>query len=49
MGVAKAGRDTALKAKAALVVNGAFHHRVDHGGGGKVGTNGRAAVDNRQQ
>jgi hypothetical protein len=49
MGVAKAGRDTAVKAKAALVVNGAFCHCVDHGGGRKVGANGRAAVDSRQQ
>ncbi len=49
MGVAKVGRDTAVKAKAAPVVNGAFCHCVDHGGGRKVGANGRAAVDSRQQ
>ncbi len=49
MGVAKAGRDTAVKAKAAPAVNGAFHRRVDHGGGRKVGGDGRATEDNRQQ
>jgi hypothetical protein len=49
MGVAKADGDTAVKAKAAPAVNGAFHCRMDHGGGGKVGANGRAAVDNRKQ
>jgi hypothetical protein len=42
-------KDTAVKAKAAPVVNGAFHRRMDHGGGRKVGRDGRAAVDNRQQ
>ncbi len=31
IGVAKAGKDTAVKAKAALAVNGAFRHRMDHG------------------
>jgi hypothetical protein len=49
IGVAKADRDTAVKAKAAPAMNWAFHCHVDHGGGGKVGGNGRAAVDNRQQ
>jgi hypothetical protein len=49
MGVAKAGRDTAVKAKAAPVVHGAFRCRVDYGSGRKVGANVRAAVDNRQQ
>jgi hypothetical protein len=49
MGVAKAGRDTAVKAKAALAVIGAFHRHVDHGSGGKVGSTGRAAVDIRHQ
>ncbi len=49
MGVAKAGGDTAMKAKAALVVNGMFCRCVDHGGGKKVGGDGRAAVDNSQQ
>jgi hypothetical protein len=29
MGVAKVGRDTAVKAKAVPVVNGAFHRHVD--------------------
>jgi hypothetical protein len=48
MGVAKVCKDTAMKAKAALAVNGAFHCPVDHGGGRKVGANGRAAVDNQQ-
>jgi hypothetical protein len=43
------GGDTAVKSKAALVVNGEFCHHVDHGGSGKVGGNDRAAVDNRQQ
>jgi hypothetical protein len=47
-GVAKASGDTAVKAKAALVMNGAFYCCVDHGGSGKVGANGRVAVDNRQ-
>jgi hypothetical protein len=47
MGVAKAGRDTAVKEKAALAVNRVFCHRVDHGGSRKVGANGRTAVDNR--
>jgi hypothetical protein len=50
MGVAKASRDTATKAKAAPAVNGAFRRHVDHGSGGKVGgANGRVAVNNRQQ
>jgi hypothetical protein len=49
MGVAKAGGDTAVKEKAALVANGAFRHHVDLGSRGKVGSNGRVAVDNRQQ
>ncbi len=49
MGVAKAGGDTAAKAKAALAGNGAFCCRVDHGSGGKVGIDGRAAVDIRQR
>jgi hypothetical protein len=35
MGVAKVGGDTVVKAKAALVVNGAFCRRLDHGGSGK--------------
>ncbi len=48
MGVAKLGVDTAVKAKVALAVNWAFRGRVDHVGGGKVGANGRAAVDNIQ-
>jgi hypothetical protein len=38
-----------VKAKAALVVNGAFHRRMDHDGGGKDGGNSRAAVDNKQR
>jgi hypothetical protein len=49
MGVAKANRDTAVKAKAALAVNGVFRCCVDHGSSGKDGANGRAAIDNRQQ
>ncbi len=49
VGVAKAGGDTAVNAKAALVVNEAFRHCVDHGGGRKVCANGREAVDNRHQ
>ncbi len=49
MGVAKAGGDTAVKAKAALTVNGAFCCHVDHGRGRKVGAKSRAAVENRQQ
>ncbi len=48
-GSGKGGRDTAVKAKAAPVVNVAFCSRVDHGGSGKVGTDGRVAADNRQQ
>ncbi len=44
-----AGGDTAVKAKAALAVNGAFFCHVDHGSSRKVGANSRAAVDNRQQ
>ncbi len=47
MGVAKTGGDTAVKANAAPAVNGAFCRCVDHGGGGKVGASGRAAVNNR--
>ncbi len=43
------GGDTAVKAKAAPGVNGALCHRVDHGGGGKVGSDGMAVVDNRKQ
>ena len=46
IGVAKAGRDTAVKEKAAPVVNGAFRCHVDHGGGRKVGGNGTAVVRN---
>jgi hypothetical protein len=49
LGVAKVGGDTAMKAKAALAVNETFPCRMNHGGGRKVGANGRAAVDNRQQ
>jgi hypothetical protein len=49
MGVSKAGGDIAVKAKAVPAVNGAFQRCVDHGSGRKVGANGRAAVDNRQQ
>jgi hypothetical protein len=49
MGVAKAGRDTAVKSKAAPVVNGAFCCCLDHGGGRNVGVDGRVVVDNRQQ
>jgi hypothetical protein len=49
MGVAKAGGDKAVKAKAALVVNRAFCCRVDRSSGRKVGANGKAAVENRQQ
>jgi hypothetical protein len=49
MGVVKAGRETAVKAKAAPAVNWAFRCRMDHGSGRKVGANGSAAVDNRQQ
>jgi hypothetical protein len=47
MGVAKAGWDTAVKAKAAPVVNGVFCCRVDHGGSGNIGGDSTAAVDNR--
>jgi hypothetical protein len=47
MGVANAGGNTAVKAKAVLVRNGAFCCRVENGGGRKVGNDGRAAVDNR--
>jgi hypothetical protein len=36
MGVAKAGKDTAVKATAAPAVNGAFCLCVDHDGGGKL-------------
>ncbi len=43
------GGNTAVKAKAALAMNQEFRHRVEQGGGGKVGADGRAAVDNRQQ
>jgi hypothetical protein len=49
MGVANVGGDTAVKAKAAPTVNRVFRRSVDHSGGRKVGANGRAAVDNRQQ
>ncbi len=49
MGVAKVGGDTTVKAKVAPAVNGAFCHRLDHGGSRKVDGNSRAAVDNRQQ
>ncbi len=42
-------RDTAVKAKAVSVVNVVFCRRVDHDGGRKAGSNGRAAVENRQQ
>ncbi len=49
MRVAKVGGDVAVKAKAALAVNGVFPHPVDHGDGGKGGANGRAAVDNIKQ
>jgi hypothetical protein len=49
IGVAKAGGDTAVKTKVALAVNGAFCRQVDHGSSGKVGADGRAVVDNRQQ
>ena len=49
MGVAKAGRHLAVKAKAAPTVNVAFRRRVDHGSGRNVGADGRAAVDNSQQ
>ncbi len=47
--MAKVDGDAAVKAKAALVVNGTLRRRVNHGNGGKVGGDGRAAVDNRQQ
>jgi hypothetical protein len=49
MGVAKVSGDTAVKAKAVPAVNRAFHRCLDHGGGRKVGANGRVVVDNRQQ
>ncbi len=39
-----ATEDKAVKAKAVPVMNGAFHHCMDHGNGGKFGNNGRAAV-----
>ncbi len=42
------GGDTAVKAKAALAVNGASPRRLHHGGSRKVGGNNRAAEDNRQ-
>ncbi len=48
MGVAKAGRDKAVKSNAAPAVNGAFCRHMDHGRGGKVGINGRAGVCNSQ-
>jgi hypothetical protein len=48
MGVANAGRNTAVKAETAPVVNGAFRYCVDHGGGRKVGADSRVGVDNRQ-
>ncbi len=43
------GGDTAMMAKAAPTVNGAFCRCMDHGGGRKVGADGRVVVDNRQQ
>jgi hypothetical protein len=43
------GGDTAVKANAVLALNGVLHRHLDHGGGRKVGCNGRAGVDNRQQ
>jgi hypothetical protein len=49
MGVAKAGGDTTVKTKAVPAVNGGFRRCMDHGSSGKVGANGREAVDNRQQ
>ncbi len=49
MGVAKANEDIAVKAKAAPAINEAFHCHPDHGGSRKVGANGRAVVDSRQQ
>jgi hypothetical protein len=49
IGVAKAGRDKAVKAKAAPAMNRAFCCRVDHGGIRKAGTKGRGAVEDRQQ
>ncbi len=49
MVVTKAGKDTAVMAKAAPLVNGAFRCRMDHGNSRKVGGNGRAVVDNKQQ
>jgi hypothetical protein len=49
MGVAKAGRDTAVKANAALAGNGRFRHHVDHGSCRKVGTDGRAVLKHRQE
>jgi hypothetical protein len=42
-------RDTALKTRAASTVNGVFCCCVDHSGGRKVGGDGRAAVDTKQQ
>jgi hypothetical protein len=45
MGVAKVGKDTAVKAKAVPVVNGVFHHRVDNGGSRKVGAHSRVVVE----
>ncbi len=38
-----------MKAKAALAVKGAFPRCMSHGGGRKVGIDGRGTVDNRQQ
>jgi hypothetical protein len=49
MGVAKAGGDIAVKAKAAPAVNELFCRRWTMAAAKKVGANGRAAVDNRQQ
>jgi hypothetical protein len=49
MGVAKAGGDTAVKAKAAPAVNEEFHCHVDHGSGSKVGSDGGVVIENKQQ
>ncbi len=49
MGVSKVGGDTAVKAKAAPVVNGVFCHRHGPRGSRKVGADNKVAVNNRQQ
>jgi hypothetical protein len=48
-GSGKGGRGYSCEGKAAPAVNGAFRCCVDHGSGRKVGADGRASVDIRQQ